>query len=156
MRIFLAFVVTVLVFVIAPVISNASKGDMAVRKEFGTFEEANYDEPYRATAVVEGRCRDVKVPASDSRMIRYLYRVNEKDTGEKIKLEAVGVVYFNERGQEAVCFNDLALQPFVEKNVCGEIVSIIGWVTLGRDYGIEREKVVIVDSMDLLGDILEK
>lgn len=133
----------------------AAKGDMAVRKELGTFEEANYDEPFRTTAIIAGRCRDANVPASDTRMIYRLYHLEQSNTN-KPKLNLVGIVYFNDKGQESVCFDDLAIEPFVEKNVAGELVSITGWITLGRDYGVNQEKIVIVDSMDLLSEMFKE
>ena len=132
----------------------ASKGELAVRKELGTFGEANYDEPFRATAIIEGRCRDANVPVSDTRMIYHLYHL-VRGSADRPKPSLIGIVYFNEKGREAVCFDDLAVAPFVEKNVAGELVSIIGWITLGRDYGINREKIVIVDSMDLINEVFK-
>lgn len=128
----------------------ASKGDLAVREDYDAFHK-DYDQPFRTTAIISGWCKDSSIPLSDSRQIMDLYQIGAEDA-EGVDLNKVGILYFDDRGREAVCVDERAIHPFIIKNVRGEVVTILGWVTSGAIYGLGDDKIVIVESMEYLGD----
>jgi|GEM_PF-2870939 len=128
-----------------------AKGYLSVRGDVGGYADVTHDRPYHVVALVEGRCRDVSLPKADTRNLYYLYRLEKVEGREKPK--SFGVVYTDEGGKEQVCFSDLAVEPFVDKNVVGSMVSITGTITMGRDYNIDKEEIVIVNSAEVIDNI---
>lgn len=134
-------------------LSAAKQHQFTVREDYGAFD-ADYDQPLRATAIIAGWCRDVSIPLSDSRQIMNLYHIKSEDV-DGVNLSKVGVLYYDDRGREAVCLDEMSVHPFIAKNVRGEMVTVLGWIASGSQYKCPEDKIIVVESMERLGEDLE-
>lgn len=110
--------------------------------------------PFSTTAAVSGRCREVDIPSKSFKNKKWMYRLEAGKDG-KDNLNKVGLLYLDYSGEASVCFDDLGLAPFIEKNVKGEKVSISGYITSSSGYKIDKDvanqaEILLVESIKLI------
>lgn len=132
--------------------SATTKNELAVRADLTTIDEPMQDRPFSATALILGRCRDYEDHLAAALSVKQMYHL-EKTDGEN-KPKPIGSFFIDKNGQKSVCFDDLAILPFVEKNIHGEKVSINGFITAGSVYELEYSEIILVDTMELIKIIL--
>lgn len=129
--------------------ASAAKGDFAVRSERVSTTDFGYEKPFRTTAIIKGSCSKADIPQSDSRNLKWLYKKGA-DIKDRARIQKLGVLYYNNLGQEIVCFDDLAVIPFVLVNVANEMVDVAGWTASGKEYDLQHDEIIIVESLELI------
>ena len=119
----IAFFLSILATFILSITTNtafAAKRSLAVRAELDTFGDVKQDRPFGETAVITGKCRDVEDDLDDSTKVKRLYRAKNG------KVKHIGAFYINHHNQKSVCFDELGLTFFVQKNIQGGRVEVNG------------------------------
>ena len=135
-------------FLIIPSSVSASLGDMSLRTELGSLEDVKQDKTFNETALISGRCRDVGEDLTTLTTTKWMYRhKNKNDANSKVK--QVGAYYIDEHGRKCVCFDEFGLTSFIEKNIHGDRVDIIGVLAPGISHNLEHNEIIMIKSLEL-------
>jgi len=129
----------------------AATKQYAVRTEYGTIDDKNYDQPFTTVAIFVGWCRNYDRVGQDVKDTLKLYRVDEKDKRE-VTVDWIGDLMINRIGQEVVCVDDLAMHPQAVLDNMGKMISMVGWTTLGESYGLDMKdkRIIILEKMEVI------
>lgn len=145
-------ILTVFYLLIAINVSFAAIGDLAQRQELGSIDDLKHDRPFHETAVITGKCREVEEGIEKWKHVRWIYRLNNNETKDS-KVDLVGAYYVDEHGRKSFCYDDLAFVSFVQKNIGGKKVFLNGLQTLGKTYGLNRKRIILLESLELMNAI---
>ena len=132
----------------------AANKQYAVRTEYGTIDDKNYDQPFTTVAIFVGWCRNYDRAGQDVRDVLRLYRVDEKDKRE-VSVDWIGDLMINRIGQEVVCVDDLAMHPQAALDNMGEMLFLEGFKTSGEAYRLDmkdplNQNIIILEKMEVL------
>ncbi len=131
---------------------HAANKQLAVRTEYGTIDDQNYDQPFSTVAIFVGWCRNYDRTGHNVKDTLKLYRVDE-ESKKNVDVDWIGDLMINRMGQEVVCVDDLAMHPQAKANAVGKNIIVDGWTTLGESYGLKdslNKRIIILEKMEVV------